>query len=85
MDASCLVSSYLFITFLGSGALFIIQSFQNGVLAELFLDVQNGRLYFALFGKPFLFFPLLGRDDRTEGFSCHVLNGCLRRSPFYAA
>ena len=50
--------SYLFITFLGSGALFIIQSFQNGVLTELFLDVQNVRLYLALLGKPFLFFPL---------------------------
>ena len=58
MGDSCFVPSYLFITFLGSGALFIIQSFQNGVLTELFLDVQNGRLYLALLGKHLLFFPV---------------------------
>lgn len=51
------MSSYLFVAFLGSGTFFVIQAFQNGVLAELFLDVQNGRLYLALLGKPFLFFP----------------------------
>ena len=27
-------------------------------LPNCFLDVQNGRLYLALLGKPFLFFPL---------------------------
>lgn len=61
------MSSYLFVAFLGSGTFFVIQAFQNGVLAELFLDVQNGRLYLALLGKPFLFFPLFGGFASSDG------------------
>lgn len=64
------MSSYLFVAFLGSGTFFVIQAFQNGVLAELFLDVQNGRLYLALLGKPFLFFPLFALCATSGLFFC---------------
>lgn len=65
------MSSYLFVAFLGSGTFFVIQDFQNGVLAELFLDIKNGSLYFTFFGKFFFFFPFveallsfIGRENR---------------------
>ena len=56
---SCLVSSYLFVTFLGCGSFLEVQASEDGVLAETLFDFQLCLLHSAFFIKlGLLFLPL---------------------------
>ena len=54
------MSSYLFVSFNSCGTLFKIQSFQDGVLAVLLFDVQQGLLDTPFFGQLRGLFRLTG-------------------------